>query len=142
MNIRDPCWLIRLIDRWFRLDSIDLNIKLSKVKKVLEFDADTENDVLFTFNPTTHGGKPVAIDGDIVGSVDTESGASVVQVDQLNFKVITPLVPGDVLVNIRADARLGPDVKLLEQQVLLHVRQPEAEALGLTLTQVVKVPTA
>lgn len=103
-------------------------------KKMLEIDLTTEQKVQVTLKPVTATGKPAKLDGVPTWTVVSGGGSGqnvVAAEDGLSAFLISNDEPGDIDVQVEADADLGEGVETLTDIIRLHVAGAKAENLGL-----------
>lgn len=98
----------------------------------LEVDLTTEQQVRIHATPMTPGGHPATVDGDV--QFDVQSGdCTVVRIDSMSADIISGSTPGDCVVLVSADADLGAGVMSVQDTILVHLMNPNAASLGLTV---------
>ena len=90
-----------------------------------------EEKILITVVPVTSTGNPAPLDGPVRATV--VSGAATVQeVDDLSFYVVSSDAPGDTTYMIEADADLGAGVVLIQDTITYTTLGALAVNLGMT----------
>lgn len=97
-----------------------------------EINLTTEQQVLATITPVTAAGNPATLDGEAVWTV-TSGTCTVTPVDATSAWLVSGDIAGDSTVVVSADADLGAGVQTISDTCLLHVANPQAASLGLTL---------
>jgi len=107
--------------------------KKKEIDTMIEVTLTNEQKVQATIAPKTATGKPAVLDG--APTWEVQSGAGTVEVadDGLSAFLVSSDDPGDTVVLVSADAKVGPEVQTISDIITVHVEGALAENLGLTL---------
>lgn len=101
----------------------------------------TEQRVQVSVQPKTKAGKPADVDGDVAFTSDNPA-VVIERIDPKSAWINSPDSPGDSVIVVSADADLdATGVQTIEDTVTIHVSNPLAESLGLTLGNPEDKPT-
>jgi len=92
-----------------------------------------EQKVHVKLNPKTAAGNDAKLDGAASFTPTSGDSTAVVDADGLGAFLVSGDTVGDSTFNVEADADLGAGVRTISEQVILHVTDAEAAALGLTV---------
>lgn len=97
----------------------------------MDLQCTNEQKIRITATPTTQSGQPAALDGPL--TVDVTSGdATVEQIDDTSFFVVSGANPGPSTFVVSGDADLGAGVVPISDGINLNVSGALASNLGLT----------
>jgi hypothetical protein len=96
----------------------------------LEITITTAQKVKVTSAPVSRDGQPAQLDGPLIWQV--QSGTATVQVIDDRSAYLFADVVGEVVLKVAGDSNLSDSIKIIEDQVILHVIDVQAEKLGLS----------
>jgi len=100
---------------------------------VIEIAINNEQKIEVTLTPKSASNKPAVLDGPPTWTVQSGDSTLDVAANGLSSFLVSSDSPGETMILVEADAKIGPDIETISDNIKLTVTGAQAENLGVSV---------